>query len=171
MLVAKPGIKNRTLLWGHKMSWKENRRRERVWYKYFRSIVDQFKRLLDSGAPVPAEAVLGILHAANSEMRVYRNGRIADSALLSLVQAAEDSGLSAMNLSAKEKSTSMKPELTDDALKRAVELAELGMEQRKMRRQLMVLTRKQELTSQNKPDRIPDPQLKTAGQTDDEDIF
>jgi len=79
------------------MSWKDNRRRKRVWYGYYYDVCRDVRLLIQqaqsSGVPIAAEALVKIVYDMNERRRLHKKRRVATSALESLVLAVKDSGI------------------------------------------------------------------------------
>lgn len=91
------------------MSWQDNRRRKRTWYKHYRRLCDQLvalttaaeesrERAPGNAAPVAAEAIIKMFFDLYEERRMHKRRRVANSAFESLFLAAKDSGLTSIAL-------------------------------------------------------------------------
>lgn len=75
------------------MSWKDNRRRRRVWYLRYKSLCEDVRQLIDSGRQIAAEEFVNMVFRENERRRLHGKRRIANSAYESMMLAARDSGL------------------------------------------------------------------------------
>ena len=86
------------------MGWRENRRRKRTWYRHYKTLCDRLVTLIQNsqqtGAPLAAEAIIKMFFDLYENRKLHKRKRIADSALDSMVLAAEDSGLTRIGLTA-----------------------------------------------------------------------
>jgi hypothetical protein len=83
------------------MSWRENRRRKRTWYKHYRRLCDQLVATTNAagaGSPVAAEAIIKMFFDLYEERKLHKRRRVANSAFESLELAAKDSGLTSIAL-------------------------------------------------------------------------
>jgi hypothetical protein len=83
------------------MSWQNNRRRKRTWYRHYRKLCDQLVGLTGAsrdGTPVAAEAIIKMFFDLYEERRMHKRRRVANSAWESFELAAKDSGLTRMVL-------------------------------------------------------------------------
>jgi hypothetical protein len=83
------------------MSWKDNRRRKRTWYRHYKWLCDRVKELIGPygrGESIAAEAFVRIMFELYESRRMHRRRRIATSAFESLKLACEDTGLTKIGL-------------------------------------------------------------------------
>jgi len=80
------------------MSWQDNRRRKRTWYKHYRRIADEMVSLMSGPEPMAAEALVIEFFKVYEKYRMHGKRRIADSAWESIALAIKDTGLSDVSL-------------------------------------------------------------------------
>lgn len=83
------------------MGWKENRRRNRTWYKHYKGIADDIARLCKGPQPIAAEALVGLFFALYERRRLHGKRRVAESAFESLKLACSDAALGDASLQAR----------------------------------------------------------------------
>ena len=89
------------------MSWQDNRRRKRTWYKHYRRLCDQLVAMVNASeavppgtprTPVAGEAIIKMFFDLYEERKMHKRRRVANSAFESLELAAKDSGLTSIAL-------------------------------------------------------------------------
>lgn len=84
------------------MSWKDNRRRKRVWYQHYKSLCDQLLAMINSKEPgsnvIAGEAIIKMFFDLYESRRMHKRRRVAESAWESFELAARDSGLDKVSL-------------------------------------------------------------------------
>jgi hypothetical protein len=109
------------------MSWQDNRRRKRAWYRHYKELCDRFAAVLREAAgreELPAERLVEVMFDFYESRKMHRKRRIAASALESMKLAAKDSGLSDCLIGAKFFARRLGPpseEKAQDELTRVVE--------------------------------------------------
>lgn len=83
------------------MSWKDNRRRKRTWYRHYHGICHDLREALSmNGGRLTAEQLVEQLcFRLYERMRLHKKARIAESARASLSLAISDLGMSELLLS------------------------------------------------------------------------
>lgn len=76
------------------MSWQDNRRRKRVWYRHYRQLAEELSGLMQrsamTGQPIAAEAILKMFYDLYERRRLHRRNSSAKSAYESLLLACTD---------------------------------------------------------------------------------
>jgi hypothetical protein len=80
------------------MSWQDNRRRKRTWYKHYRRIAEQMVNLMSGPEPMAAEALVIEFFKVYETYRMHGKRRIANSAWESIALAVKDTGLMDVSL-------------------------------------------------------------------------
>ena len=81
------------------MSWKENRRRKRVWYRHYRELCNELASLAAgaNGPTIPASRIIEMFFNLYERRRLHGKRRVADSAAESLKLALADSNLDGLS--------------------------------------------------------------------------
>lgn len=74
------------------MSWQDNRRRKRTWYRHYRGLCDTLASKINAGS-VSAVDILLMFYDLYENRRLHRRNKTAASALESLKLAIKDTGL------------------------------------------------------------------------------
>jgi hypothetical protein len=82
------------------MSWKENRRRSRTWYKHYRRVAKAVSNLLvgSGGRDIAAEAIVNLFFELYESRKLHGKKFIAESAYDSMLLACRDAGLDKLTL-------------------------------------------------------------------------
>jgi len=84
------------------MSWKDNRRRKRVWYRHYKELCEKLLALVNAGEPgsnvIAGEAIIKMFFELYESRRMHKRRRVAESAWESFELAARDSGLDKITL-------------------------------------------------------------------------
>lgn len=76
------------------MSWKENRRRKRIWYSHYRRLCDELaEKVIDQAKPLRAQDIILMFYDTYERYRLHKRRKTANSALDSLRLAVADTGL------------------------------------------------------------------------------
>lgn len=92
------------------MSWQDNRRRERRWYKRYKEVCDEVKSISNTAgpsSPVRASAFVDMVYRMLERSRSHKNKRIAISAYKSMELAIRDTGLYGIRIVAREETGPM----------------------------------------------------------------
>lgn len=84
------------------MSWKDNRRRNRSWYRHYRQLADELQDLVIRSSreekPIAPEAILKMFFDLFERRRLHKRRRCADSAWASIELAVKDTKLDCVTL-------------------------------------------------------------------------
>lgn len=83
------------------MSWKDNRRRKRVWYEHYRRVCERLLKMFAGNQEVAAEALAYEFFRLYEAYHLHGRRRIARSAEESLMLAIRDVGLNDFGVAGK----------------------------------------------------------------------